>query len=69
MTDKMLKVNQVEMMVGITGITILTLIPVVFIAPFILVAVVAFLGQAYFTGKDLKDDFKKSILRGPNRRR
>ncbi len=46
---------------GITGITFLQLIPVVFILPFILVAVIAFLGQLYFTGKEIKDDFKKTF--------
>lgn len=60
---------------GITGITFLQLIPVVLIAPFMLVAVVAFLGQVYFTGKDIKKDFKKTFCGGrtfgkrPNRRR
>ncbi len=60
---------------GITGITFLQLIPVVLIAPFILVVVVAFLGQVYFTGKDIKKDFKKTFGGGrtfgkrPNRRR
>ena len=46
---------------GITGITFLQLIPAVLIIPFILVAVVAFLGQVYFTGKDIKKDFKKTF--------
>lgn len=49
---------------GVTGITFLQLIPVVFILPFMLVAVVAFLGQLYFTGKEFKDDFKKTFCGG-----
>jgi len=49
---------------GVTGITFLQLIPAVLIMPFILVAVVAFLGQVFFTSKEIKDDFKKTFTGG-----
>jgi len=49
---------------AVTGITLLQLMPVILIIPLLLVMVVAFLGQLYFTGKDIKDDFKKTFAGG-----